>query len=178
MYYMEKEIKKQKASIEEKEKKINLIIIIIIIAIIMLDQILKLIILKFGEIQIINGILKLNLYQNNINGETNSKIMNIFSHIVILGIIFKFMRTQNEFIDTKLKVILSFIFAGGCSNLIDRIFRGSVMEFIDFTSIVNIPIFNIADIFVLIGWIGMAAIFSVFTVEEWRKNKSKKESRN
>ena len=59
------------------------------------------------------------------------------------------------------------------SNCIDRIFRGYVIEYIDFTNILKIPIFNLADICILIGWIAIAAIFASFTAKELKERKSK-----
>ena len=44
----------------------------------------------------------------------------------------------------------SLIVAGGIGNLIDRIFRGFVVDMIEVTFI-NYPVFNFADICVVIG---------------------------
>lgn len=60
---------------------------------------------------------------------------------------------------------------GGISNVIDKVIRGYVTEFIDFKQVVNLPVFNVADLFVLIGWIAIAAIFAGFTVKEWKSKK-------
>ncbi len=42
------------------------------------------------------------------------------------------------------------VVAGGLGNLIDRIFRGSVVDFLK-ADFINFPIFNVADCFVVIG---------------------------
>ena len=83
----------------------------------------------------------------------------------------KFITSQNEFIDTRLRIFLSLIIAGGISNTIDRVFRGFVVEFIDFNLL---PVINIADIFIVIGWISFIAIFTVFSANEIRANKNMK----
>ena len=44
-----------------------------------------------------------------------------------------------------------FVISGGIGNFIDRIFRGYVIDFIDFGQLVNFPIFNFADICVVLG---------------------------
>ena len=103
--------------------------------------------------------------------------MYVLTNLVILGVIFKFIRTQNEYVDMKMKVFLSFILAGGISNVIDRVFRGYVLEFIDFKELINLPVFNIADLFILTGWICVAAIFAYFTVNEWKNKKTEKNTR-
>ena len=64
---------------------------------------------------------------------------------------------------------MSFILAGGIANVIDRVLNGYVTEFIN---IVGLPVLNLADIFVLIGWMAVAAIFASFTVKEWRKKEN------
>lgn len=165
----------------KKEKKIDIVLMTIIGIIVIIDQVLKAIIIKFNNISILEGILNFNIYQN-ISGTygigSDSKLMYILTNVIVLAVVFKFMKTQNEFIDMKLKVFLSFIFAGGCSNVIDRIFRGYVVEFIDFKQVINMPVFNVADLFILIGWVGFAGIFAAFTVQEWNKNRSKKKKEN
>ena len=45
---------------------------------------------------------------------------------------------------------LILILAGGMSNMIDRIFNGYVIDFID-VNIFNFPHFNIADISIVVG---------------------------
>ena len=101
---------------------------------------------------------------------SNSTLMYVATNLVILSVIFKFITTQNQFVDKKLKIFLSFILAGGIANVIDRVINGYVTEFIDFGQ-VGLPILNIADIFVIIGWMSVAAIFASFTVKEWRSKK-------
>ena len=105
---------------------------------------------------------------------SNSTLMYIVTNLVIIAIITKFITSQNEFVDFKFKILLSFIIAGGISNVIDRIIRGYVLEFINIKLLINLPVLNIADIFVIIGWVSIAAIFAGFTVKEWRKQKNKK----
>lgn len=148
-----------------KENK-YIVLIAIVIIIVLVDQISKICITNMGGIEI----------TQNTNAAygigDNSTVMYVITNLVILSIIFKFITSQNEYVDTKLKVFLSLIFAGGLSNVIDRIFRGYVVEFANLKQF-NIPAFNIADICVLIGWIAMAAIFAVFTVNEMRANREK-----
>lgn len=55
---------------------------------------------------------------------------------------------------------LSFMTAGALGNMIDRIWRGFVVDMFDFRAI-NFPVFNVADIFVCIG-AGLLAIFFIF----------------
>ena len=47
-------------------------------------------------------------------------------------------------------IVLSVIVGGAAGNMIDRIFRGFVIDFI-MLDFINFPIFNVADIFVCVG---------------------------
>ena len=58
------------------------------------------------------------------------------------------------------KLALAFFTAGAVGNLADRIFRGYVVDFLDFR-LINFPVFNIADIFVCVGAI-LIAVFILF----------------
>ena len=172
--------KESKAIIKSKKnnktKREYIILTLIIIFIIIIDQISKIYISSIGEMNVISNVLRFNVTQNSNAAYgigSNSTIMYVITNIIILGIIFKFITTQNEFIDKKLKIFLSFILAGGISNVIDRLFRGYVVEFIDIKQMINFPVLNIADIIITIGWIAVAAIFASFTVNEWKNNKEK-----
>ena len=55
---------------------------------------------------------------------------------------------------------LAFIAGGGIGNMIDRIFRGFVVDFIDVTCI-NFYVFNIADCFVCVGC-GLLVLYLLF----------------
>lgn len=164
-------------SLVKKERKLSkeLILLIMIIAMILVvDQAFKIWIQNIEQVSVIPNILNFKLSQNTSAAYgigSNSTIMYMATNLVILGVICKFIMTQNEFVDIKLRVFLSFILAGGFSNVIDRLMRGYVTEFIDFGQVIGLPIFNIADIFVLIGWVAVVAIFASFTVKEWRGKK-------
>lgn len=158
----------------KKLKKEMIVLMGMMAIMIAIDQILKIWIQSVGEIGIIPGILSFKISQNTSAAYgigSNSTFMYVATNVVILGIIFKFITTQNEFVDRKLKVFLSFILAGGISNVIERVWRGYVTEFICFDRLPILPVFNLADFFVIIGWVLVAAIFAVFTVKEWRRNK-------
>jgi signal peptidase II len=65
------------------------------------------------------------------------------------------------------------LFGGILGNLVDRIFYGYVIDFIDFRFF---AVFNIADSFITIGAIGIAAL--IFFAKEKKCNKSGKRMNN
>ncbi|MEF3309426.1 signal peptidase II [Paenibacillus sp. GYB004] len=65
--------------------------------------------------------------------------------IVILYFLPKAYRTQR-----RTGYALSMILGGALGNFFDRIFRGEVVDMLDFT-LIDFPIFNVADLFITIG---------------------------
>ena len=132
----------EKSLIKNKKDNKNsyLPIILIIVGIVLVDQIVKIVITNIGQITLIENILKFEIFENTNAAYgigSNSTLMYIVTNLVIIAIITKFITSQNEFVDFKFKILLSFIIAGGISNVIDRIIRGYVLEFI------NIKILNL-----------------------------------
>lgn len=99
----------------------------------------------------------------------------IASSIVIIGItaFVALGKVSNKFTVTTLAMIVG----GGIGNMIDRVFEGSVVDFIDVTLVNFFPfntVFNVADIFVCIGCIMLAVSVIVDEVKEYKKKKAEK----
>lgn len=141
-----------------KNKTIKLIFCITIL-LIFIDQITKFVIQYKYENPIGNDFISITLVQNTgmAFGFNNGNTKNMILTFVILLLIMNFIRTQKEMIDTKTAIALGFILAGGIGNLIDRIVHGGV---IDFIQLKNFAVFNLADCYVVIGWI-LIVIFLV-----------------
>ena len=67
--------------------------------------------------------------------------------------------------DDKAKLGLSLIVAGGIGNVIDRIFRGYVIDYIDISQLFNYPVFNFADICIVVGVILIMVIIIINTIK-------------
>ncbi len=67
--------------------------------------------------------------------------------LVLAVTIFMFQKRQHSFCMTA---GLTLLVGGALGNFIDRFFRGYVIDFLDFT-LINFPIFNVADCFVVCG---------------------------
>lgn len=72
---------------------------------------------------------------------------------------------------TDLMVALAALAGGGLGNLIDRVFLGYVVDFID-VRIINFAIFNFADICAVCGGIYFGVVMLIDEVKEDRKKKS------
>lgn len=126
--------------------------IIIIFTVIILDQLIKILMIN-KQIIIIPNLLDFTYTKNTgvaFGIGNNRLLLIILINILTLSIILKFIKERETQIDKYIIVTLSFILAGGMSNLIDRIFRGYVIDYINI-NLFNFPIFNIADICITIG---------------------------
>ena len=84
--------------------------------------------------------------------QNNNIFFIILVSLVIIFLIYFIYKNRNNL--TKLQIhSLLLILAGGTGNLIDRIFRGAVVDFIDvgYKEIYRWPAFNVADSCVCIG---------------------------
>lgn len=140
-----------------KNKKALLIILGIFI--ILLDQITKAILIG-RNITIIPNILNFTYTENTgvaFGIGSNNLLFIIIVNIILLGIIIKFIKERKEQVNFSILVSLILILSGGIGNLIDRIVRGYVIDFIDI-NLFNFPNFNIADISISIGIISLIFI--------------------
>lgn len=155
--------------IKQKNKKI-IYGMIIIIVLLVIDQITKQIISTNNiNITIIPNILEIQAIHNKGGafgvGQGNI-VMFIVTNLVVLGLIIRFICLQKDFMDNSTLYILCVILAGGFGNLIDRILRGYVVDFINVFPKLNLPIFNLADIYITLGWIFLAFVFATYTYKE------------
>ena len=74
--------------------------------------------------------------------------LSVLSAVIIAGIIvYLIIKKPKE----KLALLaFTLVISGATGNLIDRILKGRVVDFLDFR-LINFPVFNIADCFVVIG---------------------------
>ena len=130
-----------------------------IISLVSIDQIVKFSVVKniyYSSITIIEGVLNLT-YTENTGGAfgigSNSTIMFVVVNIILITLITKVILTKKNEISNYILIGLGLILAGGIGNLIDRIFRGFVVDYVDFNPLIKYPVFNIADICVVLGCI-------------------------
>ena len=147
------------------KNKIVRVLLIIVITLIVIDQVSKILVSNFLKEPAGNEFVGLEIVTNTgmAFGFNEGNIKNILLTIFVLIIIIRFVKNQIERIDTKTMVAISLVLAGGIGNLIDRFFRGGVLDFI---KLYKIPIFNLSDVFVVLGWI----LLVIFIIDFTRKN--------
>lgn len=148
----------------------NIIWIIIIVLIVAIDQVSKYMIIKNVSynkmIPVINNFFYITYHENKgaAWGIMQNKIYIFIPLTIILSVVMVYILFRTE--SKMLKLALSFIIGGAIGNLIDRISKGSVADFLDFHfGSYNFPTFNIADSFIVIGTI-ILAIFILFFYQE------------
>ena len=137
-------------------KKKYIIISLLILLLILFDQGIKLLVLKTivdKPVIIIDNFLKF-IYVKN-TGAAFGILGNSTNILVILTVmlLYYLINEIRRNIDSKLSIAsLSLIISGAIGNLIDRLFRGYVIDYISFT-IFNreMAVFNAADIFITFG---------------------------
>lgn len=137
-----------------ENKKLLKVLLITIILLILIDQISKILVIKFlpDEKILIQNVLAISKVENEgiAFGLNKQNLSNIMLTFLVLAIIIRFLVTQKKNLNYKTTIFISMMIVGGISNVIDRIFRGAVFDFI---KIGDFPVFNIADSIIVIGWI-------------------------
>ena len=94
----------------------------------------------------------------------------VLSSVAIIGVtLYVFIMKPK---DPLLRVSLAFVTAGGIGNMIDRIFLGYVVDFLEFTFI-DFPVFNVADSFVCIGAAMLILYFVIDVIKDYKNGKQK-----
>ena len=152
----------------------NIILIVLLVA---LDQLIKVLILNSigtsGEsITIIPRVLQLTYVENTGGawGIFSERIYLIGIDIMIIVAILRLLLSKNYELNKKTILAMTLILSGGIGNLIDRIIRGFVIDYFDITPILNYPIFNFADICIVVGVILLFIIIIVNTVKSQEKS--------
>lgn len=133
-------------------------ILVIIFLVIILDQITKYLAigLKIGSIKVVENFMELVYVENRgaafgiLQGK---KIILVFFTFFIIAALCYFLYKSRSRLSTISKVSISLIIGGAIGNLIDRVFRHFVIDFISvtFPNGYEFPVFNVADIAVVCG---------------------------
>lgn len=142
-----------------------------LILLIAIDQFTKylavLYLMPIGEYVLIEGVFSL-LYLENAGmafgllqgGRWIFVVVTVFA----LGFMaFYYITMPHSRYHTVLRAFLLMLAGGGIGNFIDRLLNGFVVDFLYF-SLIDFPVFNVADIFIVVGTIGIG-IMVIFIKE-------------
>ena len=132
-----------------KEKQNKKILLIIFLVALILDQVSKI-------ISYANG------WNINLNTDTSNNGYYIVMTIIIVLMIIRYISNENTFIKLDTKIILTLAISGAVGNLIDRIWNQNIIIFIDLGRSIYL---NLAYIYILIAWVGLAAILTKNTMK-------------
>ncbi len=155
-----------------KPKKIWIVMAIAITILLAIDQIAKSyvsIYLTQGY-ALLPGILHITYIKNTgvaLGIAGNNPFLAIIMQLVVLTFVIRFLRLQYSRMNVGTKVALTFILAGGTSNLVDRILYRAVIDYIDVSPMIpNFPAFNLADTYIVIGLLLFIISFAVYGVRQ------------
>jgi len=143
------------------------------------DQVTKLIIVNSYELgqtrPIIDGVLNFHYIQNKgaAWGILSDNRWVFITITAILLLILPYLLYKFRKVHVMFSLSLSLIIGGAIGNMIDRVFLGYVVDFIE-TAFINFPVFNVADSFVTVGAV-MMFIYLIFIDKKLfasEKNKS------
>lgn len=90
----------------------------------------------------------------------NNLFMIILIIVIILILLYFYNKEKNKVF--SLNIAMTLLISGAVGNLVDRIYYGFIVDYIDFTFW---PGFNLADSLIVIGSI-ILAVYLIFQVEE------------
>ncbi len=160
---------------------LQVITILSIVLLIAIDQIFKLLAIEYLEplssFPVLDGIIQLRYAENtgaafgSFSGYTT--ILSVFTSIILVVALYFLL--SKKIPKGFYYVCTTLIIAGGIGNLIDRIFRGYVVDYIE-PLFVNFAIFNFADILVTCGAIVLViwTLYDIYRDEKKARERYKK----
>ena len=88
----------------------------------------------------------------------------LLTGVIAVGLIWFYVTMPKKKEYFPLRVSLVLVLSGAIGNIIDRLFRGYVVDFFEFTFF-EWPVFNVADIYVVVGVI-LLALMILFVVKD------------
>ena len=143
---------------------------ILALLLVILDQVVKYLVLTYiplgGQVPFIPYLLELTYVQN-----TGAAFSMLAEHTwlltlvsLVLSVLLAGAIWKNFFRHPLGKLCLTLLLGGAVGNLIDRAFRGFVVDMFN-VLFMNFAVFNVADIFVVVGGIA-AALYYLFLMDK------------
>lgn len=156
----------------------------VLLLLVFIDQITKYLaqvyLRKQGALVLIDGVFELRYLEN--RGAAFGIMQNrgiFFISITLLFMVFAvwfYLRLPENKKFRWLRWLILLVAAGAAGNMIDRVFRGYVIDFFYF-SLINFPIFNVADCYVTLAVVILILLILFYFSEEdleelalWKKH--------
>ena len=147
---------------------------------VILDQVTKLIVVKNMELYetapFIKGIIEFQYIENRGAAwgmlSDNRWIFIIISAAALIALPIMLYKYRN--LHFLFGFSLSLVICGAAGNMIDRVFAGAVVDFLNF-QFIDFPVFNVADICVTVG-AALMFIYLIFIDKEFFRDKKKEEA--
>lgn len=162
----------------KSEKQFYIISAITVVVLVALDQITKWqALIKLKPIRnkvVIKGFLDFTFVENRgaafgiLSGQRIFFIL--LTIAVVMGILYSFYKLPNTKEYNWLRYGLVLVLSGAIGNVIDRAVRGYVVDFLEVTFI-KWPVFNMADIYVVVGAC-FILFLSIFVIKEEEKKEA------
>ena len=151
--------------------------ILFFLALIAIDQLTKFLaatlLRPIGTVPIINGVFSLTYVANTGAAfgilEGARWFFVVITAVVMVGIVFYYVRLPKGKAYNKARFALILIEAGAFGNFIDRARQGYVVDFLQ-ARFIDFPVFNAADSFVVIGVI----LFAILYLFVYKENKTER----
>ncbi len=123
---------------------------------IFIDQVLKILTVQYlkDPLVLIDNMLSLNYLKNYGVGFSMFNGNRLLILIISVTLIYYVLSMLRDTEMQQYQIPLLMILAGGLGNLIDRVFRGFVVDYVD-VNLFNFPVFNFADSILVIGSIAI-----------------------
>lgn len=139
----------------------------------LLDQISKFFVVEKlqgkADVPVIQGVFHLSYLEN--RGAAFGIFQNqtwifIFSSVLLLAaVLYVYVRMPHTGYYLPLHLAAAVLAAGGIGNTLDRFFRGYVVDFLYFC-LIDFPVFNVADIYVVLSIISICLLVFCYYPEE------------
>ena len=143
----------------------NLVLLLTACGLVAADQLFKLLVLRFlaggPSVMVIPGLLQLTYVENRgaafgiFQGRVG--LLSLVTLAVLIALAVFLVRGSVRHPAGRWSFCL--ILAGGFGNLIDRVFRGFVVDYLDVSPLFSFPVFNFADCCVVCGSILLVLYF-------------------
>lgn len=140
------------------------------------DQLTKYLVLQnldlYQSVPVIDKVLSFTYIQNKgaVFGVMQEMRWLLISFSAVILVVCIGLLIKKSFKSRMMYWALSLVLSGGIGNMIDRIFRGYVVDFID-VQLVDFYIFNVADCCVVVGVFLIFLYFIIDTYKDYRNGK-------